>query len=530
VLVQDKVSAEGVGTRTGTKTRVFISYSRKDIAFADRLEAALTACGFEVLIDREEIYAFEDWWKRLQALIGSSDTVIFVLSPDAVASREVQREVEYAASLNKRFAPIVCRRVDDAAVPEALRRLNFIFFDEVEHFDASTDRLAEALRTDIYWIREHTKFGETARDWAAAGRPNSLLLRPPTLDVAEYWMASRPQGAPEPTREIRTFIAESRKGARTSQRLRRIALGSIFSLMMAVILGLVGWINQQYLISEWHWWTVTRPYAAAQVWPHVLTAAQEQALKPGESFKECATDCPEMVVVPAGSFKMGSTATEFEQPEHTVIIGKAFAVSKYELTFADWDACVTGGGCQGYNPDDEGWGRGRQPVINVDWDDAEAYVAWLSEVTGKTYRLLSEAEYEYATRAGTQTTYPWGDEITLNYTSMANCEGCGSKWGGRGPASQTAQAGSFPPNKFGLYDMVGNVDEWVEDCEHVNYQGAPSDGSAWIAVGNCHDRVLRGGSYQNAPSDIRSSSRGSDPPDDRNLILGFRVGRTLLAR
>lgn len=185
-----------------TKTRAFISYSRKDMAFADKLEAALKERGFEVLIDREEIYAFEDWWKRLQALISGADTVVFVLSPDAVASRETLREVEYAASLNKRFAPIVCRRVDDAAVPEALRRLNFIFFDEAGQFEDSANKLAAALQTDIVWVRDHTKFGEAARGWAAAGRPNGLLLRTPALEMAEYWMASRPRSAPEPTAEI----------------------------------------------------------------------------------------------------------------------------------------------------------------------------------------------------------------------------------------------------------------------------------------------------------------------------------------
>src|SRR5580658_5915207 len=139
-----------------TKARIFISYSRKDVAFVDRLEVALKARGFEPLIDRTEIYAFEDWWQRLQALIERADTVVFVLSPDAVASREALKEVEQAAALNKRFAPIVCRRVDDGAIPEALRRLNFIFFDDPARFEASVDKLAEALQTDIGWVRQHT--------------------------------------------------------------------------------------------------------------------------------------------------------------------------------------------------------------------------------------------------------------------------------------------------------------------------------------------------------------------------------------
>ena len=171
-----------------TKIRVFISYSRKDMAFADRIEAALRIHGFETLIDREEIYAFEDWWKRIEALIGRADTVVFVLSPDAVKSKVALKEVAYAASLNKRFAPIVWRRVEDTSVPEPLRRLNFIFFDDPARFDDDANKLVKALQTDIGWIRQHTvtigkpfavaKFDVTFDDWdacfAVGGCPNAL--------------------------------------------------------------------------------------------------------------------------------------------------------------------------------------------------------------------------------------------------------------------------------------------------------------------------------------------------------------------
>jgi formylglycine-generating enzyme required for sulfatase activity len=519
------------GQDAASKARVFISYSRKDMAFADRLDEALKARGFEPLIDRAEIYAFEPWWERIQRLIGQADTVVFVLSPDAVASDVALKEVAHAASLNKRFAPIVCRRVQDDAVPTQLRRLNFIFFDDPERFDASADQLAEALQTDIGWVRQHTEYGEAERRWSAAGRPSGLLLHSPTLEVAEYWIASRPRGAPEPTEEIRAYVAASRRGAQSAQRLRRIAQASIFTLLVVVIIGLVGWINQEHIKERWRWWTITRPYMVAQVRPYVLTAANEQALEPGHSFKECARDCPEMIVIPAGSFLMGSPADEkqneslSETPQHNVTIATSFAVSKYQLTFADWDACVTGGGCNGYTPNDQGWGRGRQPVLNVDWNDAQQYVTWLSEVTGKTYRLLSEAEYEYAARAGTQTLFPWGDTINLDGPVVTNCAGCGSEW-----EHQTAPVGSFPPNKFGLYDMVGNVLEWVEDCEHDNFDGAPTDGSAWIEHGNCNKHIVRGGSYGLTPAVVRSAFRSALPNGSRGSIVGFRVARTLSAR
>src|SRR3984957_2117095 len=222
------------------KARIFISYSRKDMAFADRLEAALKARGFEPLIDRTEIFAFEDWGKRIEALIGKADTVVFALSPDAVASEIALKEVTHAASLNKRFAPIVCRRVEDRAIPEALQPLNFIFLDDPAHFEASADRLAEALQTDIGWVRQHTEFGEAARRWSTAGRPGGLLLRSPVLEEAEGWIASRPRGAPEPTAETQAFVAASRRG---TTRRRNILTGSLAAgLVVALALaGLAYW-------------------------------------------------------------------------------------------------------------------------------------------------------------------------------------------------------------------------------------------------------------------------------------------------
>jgi formylglycine-generating enzyme required for sulfatase activity len=241
------------------------------------------------------------------------------------------------------------------------------------------------------------------------------------------------------------------------------------------------------------------------------------------SFRECS-ECPEMTVVPAGSFTMGSPPSEAgrgsdENSQHRVTFARPFAVGQFALTFEEWDACIADGGCNGYQPSD-GWGRGRRPVINVSWDDAKGYVAWLSKKTGKTYRLLTEAEYEYATRAGTQTAYPWGNAIGKN---NANCNGCGSQWDNK----QTAPVGSFAANGFGLYDMVGNVLQWTEDCYNDNYNGAPANGSAWTGS-DCGRRVVRGGSWYNYPEILRSANRNGIPPSVRPDDLGFRVGRTLL--
>jgi formylglycine-generating enzyme required for sulfatase activity len=535
-------AAQALGNQP--KAKIFISYSRKDIKFADRLEAALKARDFEVLIDRQEIYAFEDWWKRIEALIGQADTVVFVLSPDAVKSDVALKEVTHAASLNKRFAPIVCRRVEDSAIPEALRRLNFIFFDDPAQFETSAYKLAAALQTDIGWIRKHTEYGQRAHEWTENAHDTGLLLRPPLLDQAETWRGLRPTGAPAPTAETEQYLAESRSAdselriteAKAKKRWL-FAQAGIFVLMIGIILGLVGWINQDYIKQQWRWYTVTRPFMLAQVRPYVLNVANEQTLKPKDSFRECIAEqgkdyCPEMVVVPAGSFVMGEVQTQnsgetpsgqmlsSNSPPHEVAIAKPFAVSKFQLTYDEWDACGANGDCAADIRD--AFGRGQRPVSNVSWDDAQRYVAWLSKMTGKPYRLLTEAEYEYATRAGTQTVYPWGDDIGKG---NANCFGCGSKWDGK----EAAPVGSFPPNKFGLYDMVGNQWEWVEDCFHPTYEGAPTDGSAWTTKCLIESRhVIRAGSFLTPPQYLRSAGRFGGTTILRNFGPGLRVARTLL--
>jgi len=221
--------------------RVFISYSRKDAAFAGRLETALKARRFEVFIDRHEISLFEEWWNRIETLITQADTVAFLLSPDSVASEFARKEVDCAASLNKRFAPIVYRPVDDKAVPEALAKLNYIFFDDEMKFEASADRLAQALRTDINWIRLHTEFGKAAGQWSQANRPSGLLLRSPALEDAERWIAARPEGAPAPTEETQTFIRQSRA---VTTRRRNVLTGSLISGLI-VALGLAGYAFYQ---------------------------------------------------------------------------------------------------------------------------------------------------------------------------------------------------------------------------------------------------------------------------------------------
>lgn len=202
-----------------------------------------------------------------------------------------------------------------------------------------------------------------------------------------------------------------------------------------------------------------------------------------EALKSCSV-CPEMVPIPGADFEIG----------------------KYTVTFDEWDACVDDGGCNGYKPPDEEWGRGRQPVVNVNWNDIQSYLAWLSNKTGKTYRLPSEREWELAARAGTTTQYYWGDDLGIH---NANCHGCGIRYEKKKSAPMAV--GSFKANPYGLYDMLGNVWQWTDGCRD----------------GNCTRLVLRGGSFEYGPEYLNVSYREGIEATERINNLGFRVARTL---
>jgi formylglycine-generating enzyme required for sulfatase activity len=416
--------------------------------------------------------------------------------------------------------PVIFKPVPEDRIPAPLRRLQFVRFDTGPRMTRPLAQLAHALHQDLDWIREHTRLGELAARWEARGRPGSLLLRGDELDAAKAWAAKRKVEAPAITDLQRTFVnasqeAESAEKER-SQRLRRQALRMrtlVGVLLLAIVAALayVGWSYQAYL-------KVRLAMLSEVFWPKVLTAEAERALQPKNQFRECA-GCPEMVVVPRGEFVMGSnTGDDDEKPMHKVTIARPFAVSKFEITFDEWDACVALGGCA-HLPGDQGWGRGSRPVVNVNWYDAQQYVIWLSKLTGKPYRLLSEAEWEYAARAGSNKIYSWGDPVG---NGNANCAGCGGRWDN----TQTAPAGSFAANAFGLHDMHGNVWEWVQDCYESGYDGAPTDGSARLD-GDCNLRALRSGSWDFGPQSLRSALRLRDASESRRGNLGFRVGRTV---
>jgi formylglycine-generating enzyme required for sulfatase activity len=250
----------------------------------------------------------------------------------------------------------------------------------------------------------------------------------------------------------------------------------------------------------------------------VLAQAEPEHSAVPQTFRDCP-DCPEMVRIPAGSFVMGSTdGDKDETPAHQVHIDKPFAAGKYEITFAEWDACAADAGCKNKQPSDEGWGRGRHPVVNVSWNDAKEYVVWLSGKTGKSYRLLTEAEWEYAARAGSTGKYAFGETLDAKQAKFST---------GKQGVGETAEVGSFPANAWGLHDMHGNVWEWVEDCYVPGYDGASADGSPRSGPGCGANRVLRGGSWDYKPEDLRSALRYRLPSYYRVDEIGFRVAREL---
>ena len=245
------------------------------------------------------------------------------------------------------------------------------------------------------------------------------------------------------------------------------------------------------------------------------------------SFADCS-DCPAMVTVPAGAFTIGSPANELLRGLETQrrVTIPAFALSQYEVTFAQWDACVAGGGCRGPAATDEGWGRDNRPAINVTWDMAKSYAEWLSTKTGKAYRLPSEAEWEYAARAGTTTPFSFGETISAD---QANYNGSTSYGQGRTGSNRqrTQPVGEFPANGFGLHEMHGNVAEWTEDCWQDGYaDDAPVNGGPYITP-ECGEHATRGGSWESPPEEVRSAARAGTRRDQQSPSLGFRVARAV---
>ena len=247
-------------------------------------------------------------------------------------------------------------------------------------------------------------------------------------------------------------------------------------------------------------------------------SAQSEPRKVGERFRDCP-ECPELVVIPAGSFIMGSEkGSSRERPAKKVTIPRRLAIGRYETIFDEWDACHAAGGCA-KNAYDRDWGRGRRPVINITYADIQQYLGWISKRTGQTYRLPSEAEWEYAARAGTTTKYWWGDKF---FKGRVNCQRCGTKWSGK----KSAPIGTFAANPWGLYETAGNIFEYVSDCWHKTHEATPTDGSPYVDA-KCASRILKGGAWYYKSRLARPAARARNDVRISGYFIGFRVIREL---
>jgi formylglycine-generating enzyme required for sulfatase activity len=516
----------------------FFSYSREDDEDSKgRLSTLRQAIGselaqhlarnrrkdFQLWQDQTAIATGDDWESEIAKAIGQAAFFIPIVTPRAVASKYCKFEFESFLARERALGredlifPILY-----GSVPELLDEAKWrndpllSIVGKRQHFDwrpfrhVAPDAMAygEAIESFceqvVAKLREPSLPSDRRRQMQAEGRSRTEEQREPDERTQRENEARRREkreaGRPAESGESATKQQLSKRWRPSSRDMAIVAV-----LIAAVAAGVAVW------------WVVSW----VQDWMKApLTAAQGRTLKAGDSFQECA-DCPEMIIVPAGRFQMGSPAdqgTDDEHPQHEVKIAEPFAVAKFAVTFDEWDACTARGGCR--YVDEKYYGRGRRPVTNVNWDDAQAYVKWLSSITGKPYRLLSEAEYEYAARSGSKTEYPWGDDKRLNSKPMANCEYCDSE------PQHELPVGSYPANHFGLYDMVGNVWEWTEDCWNKSYEGAPVDGSPRTS-GDCSSRVSRGGSWNDGTYLVRSAARLRNPPSDWGSYLGFRVARTL---
>lgn len=351
------------------------------------------------------------------------------------------------------------------------------------------------------------------RSWEAApaASKSDALLMGLALKQAIGWLARRPEDI---VPADRVFIELSR---RTTLWRRLRVQAAIASMAVLLAGGFLAWWQGPWLKQEAYW--------IAHI--HVTPSRTALALEKGKTFQDC-TDCPTMTVIPGGTFWMGSDgpgAKKTEQPQHQVTIANAFAASIYEVTFDEWDTCARIGDC---SPDIKAgsWGRGKQPVINVTWNDAKKYTDWLARITGQKYRLLTEAEWEYAARAAEpesaaneQTLYFFGNDDNTQLPKYA--------WYADGKYQDPHEVGQLKPNPNGLYDIYGNVWEWVEDCYRDGYAPSQTDGKAWTTP-SCGKHVMRGGSFRFGASMLRSAARGVEGTDTRDDDRGFRVARQLV--
>ncbi len=384
-------------------------------------------------------------------------------------------------------------------------------------------RLREWLEPERARLETLRGLGVAAAAWTRKAKRKEFLTHFGQRLKDAAALQKLPRYAPQLAAEDGAYLAACRKAERKTAGRRR----SLQALAAVSVLAVFG-VGAAYMNRE-----ALEPVFAkyARYWGKTQTADALKDMKDKATFQDCAAgsaDCPMMVLVPGGGFLMGSPENEAnrdddEGPQRQIAVQR-FAVSETEITFDEWDTCAASGGCRtNPRPSDAAWARGTQPVISVSWEDAQQYVSWLSEMTGATYRLLSEAEWEYAARAGTATAFSFGDDEALTGDF---------EWFIDNSDSNAHPVRQKKPNAFGLYDMHGNVYEWVEDCyaryepDKKDAQPVKTDASS-DAEKTCSYRVIRGGSWSNVPRILRSAYRDRNIPSSRSNYLGFRVARTL---
>jgi formylglycine-generating enzyme required for sulfatase activity len=480
--------------------RAFISYSQKDKPEARRLQRWLetwrTPVGLEpapdstrrlgkFFRDDEDMSAAADIGATVRGAIDEAESLIVLCSPQAAHSKWVNAEINHF------------RRTE---------RAGKVFAVIIRGTPNSGDPKTECFPLALQAVPD-------------AANLNAMPIEPLALDM-------RREGRARVCARLAAGLLDVRFDDLWQRERRRRRATLIWSALLAVILLSVGaaLVFQDELRPAFVQYT--------RYWGRAKSAEAVAAMPDLAAFQDCtphSNDCPVMVIVPGGRFQMGASDSglrvrDTELPLHEAAVGR-FAVSRYEITFAQWQACVDAGGCRSNpTPSDFGWGRGNRPVVNITWENAREYVQWLSRMTGQSYRLLSEAQWEYAARAprwpADHTKFPWGDQppplCDPRVPSGVRFADCGQG---------TSPVGSFQPNRFGLYDVVGNVWEWVEDCSSANLR--PTTGAAIEVAGECQLRIFRGGGWDNRDYVLPLSTRQPEDPSNEDNDLGLRVARIL---
>lgn len=520
--------------------KIFINYRRDDVPGDARgiREALVSEFGKDaVFMDVDNLLAGQRFDKELEKALARCQVLIAVMGPrwmELLTARAQSGERDYVreeiAAALKRSITVVPVRVGRegqmvplpraAQLPEDIRDLLLHQKQDVAHerFGRDMVELVSAIRIVAQGYRK-----PVSRGWIAGGAGGAIAA---AVGAAWYMGVVPLPGAPSSVPPAPVADKCERYWDKIKTQKSIDVLEAFMRQCGDTFHGSIVASDLQKLKAARESKATQAEGARSQKQAKIKADAEAATVpKPGDTIRDCP-DCPEMVEVPAGSFMMGSPESEEgrqpdEGPQRKVTIPKPFAASRFEVTFAEWDACFSAGGCK-TKAEGQGWGRGKRPVIDVTWSDSQEYVNWLSKRTGKSYRLLTESEWEYAARAGTPTPFSTGKTIT---TDQANFNGNGT-YGGSAKGNyreKTIDVGSFRPNAFGLFDMHGNVWEWVEDCYPESNENAPVDGTS----SGCSSRVLRGGSWGSTPDNLRSALRNRDGPAYRSSNIGFRVARTL---